>query len=68
MIELLFYIYMIFGLLYGIYDWNKNQKDAYKEAEDSGNLETNMVSIYWIFIILFWPIDLFIKFIRKYLI
>lgn len=68
MVELLFYIYMIFGLLYGIYDWNKNQKIIYKKSENSVNIETSMISIYWLFMILFWPIDLFIKFIRKYLV
>ena len=30
--EALFYLYMIIGLVYGLYDWNINQKEAYNKA------------------------------------
>lgn len=56
MAEALFYLYMIIGLVYGLYDWNVNQKEAYKKAEESGNIESGMVPVYWIFMFLFWPI------------
>ena len=56
MVEALFYLYMIIGLVYGLYDWNVNQKEAYIKAEASGNIESGMIPVYWIFMFLFWSI------------
>ena len=61
-------IYVIIGCLYSVYIWRSYQKKVYNELIELGTLDSNMLSIYWMFMILFWPVDLIAKIIRKYLV
>lgn len=61
-------IYVIIGCLYSVYIWRSYQKKVYNELIELGTLDSNMLSIYWMFMILFWPVDLIVKIIRKYLV
>jgi len=61
-------IYAIIGCLYLIYIWHSYQKKVYNELIELGTLDSNMLSMYWLFMILFWPVDLIVKIIRKYLV
>ena len=58
---ILFYIYLLIGIIFAIYDWHTKQKKIYKAARDENNLEHGMLPIYWISLILAWPIFLICK-------
>ena len=62
----LFIIYLFFGVIYAIYDWNMYSKYQYKDAEKKNTANSSMFSMYWICMLLFWPI-FFIKEFFKYL-
>ena len=63
--EALFWLYLIFGLMYGIYDWLAGTKDDYQKAIEEDNIDSPMFAIHWIFMIIAWPFIMLIKFIRE---
>ena len=57
--ESLFLIYIIIGICVTIYDWKKFRKYDYDAAKISEETEDSTVIIYWITLMLCWPIKLF---------
>ena len=66
MFENLLIIYLFFGVIYAIYDWTMYSKEKYEEAEKKGTANSSMFGMYWICMILFWPV-FFIKEFFKHL-
>ncbi len=65
MAEILFYIYLIIGILIGIYDWFNYIKPIHDDLLETDTLESNMLFMYWICLILFWPIYVICKLFKK---
>lgn len=56
----LFLIYIIIGVCITIYDWEKFRKYEYKTAlKTLGKVDDSIVILYWITLMLCWPIKLF---------
>ena len=66
---MLFWLYMLIGLIYGVYDWKINHEEAYNKAIKTGNIEFGMIPIYWILMFLCWPlmmcINIYINFTKN---
>ena len=63
--EALFWLYLIFGLMYSVYDWLTGTKDDYQKAIEEDNIDSPIFVIHWIFMIFAWPVVMLIKFIRE---
>ena len=63
--ESLFWLYLIIGLVYGIYDWFNKTKDDYQKAVIEDNIDESMFTIHWVLMIIGWPLIILIKFIRE---
>lgn len=61
----LFIIYLFFGVVYAIYDWNMYSKYQYKDAEKNNTANSGMFGMYWICMLLFWPVFFIKEFINK---
>lgn len=55
----LFYLYLTIGIIYSVYDWNKNKKEEYETLRLKGMAEDGMVAIWFLMTIMFWPIYMF---------
>lgn len=59
-------IYLLIGICLTMYWWNKSYKKSYDEAKASGEgVEKGMVNILLTTLMVFWPIVLIYKFLRK---
>lgn len=58
-------IYLFFGVIYAIYDWNMYSKYQYKDAEKNNTGNSSMFGMYWICMLLFWPVFFIKEFINK---
>jgi len=48
--HIIFYIYLIIGMIIAVYDWNINQKNTVKNPNDE------MAVMYMAFVALVWPL------------
>lgn len=65
MIEFCIIIYLLIGIIYCIYDWNKFYKYKYYKFKEKHEVQEPMVILYWLFIISLWPIKIIINICRK---
>jgi len=63
--NILIVAYFILGLILSIYWFNTEYIKKYAEIRDKGEEENGMTNIFLLSLILFWPIKLFKKIIRK---
>lgn len=62
MTNILFYIYIIIGFVFSLYDWLKIEKPKYDEmVKNNIPVEDGMIPIYFITLILGWPIYLLFR-------
>lgn len=61
----LFIIYLFFGVIYGLYDWCMYSRKKYEDAERMGTANSSMFGMYWICMLLFWPIFFIQEFFKK---
>lgn len=57
LINFLFVLYLIIGIIVCYFDWIKYHKQIY-ESSNKDEIEDNMLNIYWIIVITLWPIFL----------
>lgn len=57
LINFLFILYLIIGVIVCYFDWIKYHKQTY-ESLNKDEIEDNMLNIYWIIVIALWPIFL----------
>lgn len=55
----LFYLYLTIGIIYSVYDWNKNHREEYEMLKMKGMAEDGMVAIWFLMTIVAWPIYMF---------
>lgn len=55
-VAIIFHIYLIIGFCVIIYDWYTHKKSIYDQAKKMYIVEDEIVAIYIIAVIVFWPI------------
>lgn len=62
---LIFYLYIIIGILVYIYDYNKRLKYMAREAKEKDEYDINEFISYSIIAIIFWPLNLYYNIIKR---
>lgn len=62
---LIFYLYIIIGILVYIYDYNKRLKYMAQKAKEKDEYDINVLIAYTIIAVMLWPLNLYYNIIKR---